>query len=151
MGDERIPEDPAHHGGVLGRPLLGRREPVETGRQDRVDRPRDLDVLDRPGQLPVAVPEPQDATVDEHPHELLGEERIPVGERDHPVAELGRQAAGEQGVDQLGALPGLERLEHDRGGIGNAAAPRQARLDELVAGQAEQDDRPVAPSAPCTR
>jgi hypothetical protein len=146
VGDEGIPEDPPDHGSVLRGPFLGRGQAVEARRQDGVDGARDLDLLHRPGQFPAAIAEAKHAAVHEHPDELLREERVAIGERHHPLAQLGRQAAGEEGVDELGAFCRVERLEHDRRGIGHAATPGRAKLEELVAGEAEQDDRPVGPA-----
>ena len=74
--EERIPEDAPDHAGVLGGPLLGGRKAVQPGREDGLDRRRDLDLLHRPCQLPGLVHEAHDAAVHEHAHQLLGEERV---------------------------------------------------------------------------
>ena len=99
VGDQRVPEDPADDGGVLGRALLRRWQRVEAGRQHRLDRARDLDILEAAGELPLAVGEADDAPVDEHPHELLGEQRIAAGQRDDPIAHLVREVPVKQPVE----------------------------------------------------
>ena len=126
--------------------LLVGRQPVEPRGEDGLDGRWDLDLLDRPRQLPGAIGQSQDAPVDEHPDELLGEERVAIGEADDALAQRGRQAAGEQAIDQRRVSSALERLEDDRRRVGDAAAPRRAPVEELVAREAEDGDRALAPA-----
>ena len=58
MGDQSIPEDAPDDSGVLGHALLIARQGVEACRQHGLDRAWDLDLVDRYGQLPVAICEP---------------------------------------------------------------------------------------------
>ena len=104
MGDQDVPEDPADDGRVLGQALLVGWQAVEPGGEDGLDRRGHLDLLDRPGQLPGAVCQTQDAAVDEHPDELLGEERVALGQPDDAFPEFRRQAARKQPVDQRARL-----------------------------------------------
>jgi hypothetical protein len=63
---ERLAED----GGVLNQLSFGRRKAVEAGRNQRLERVRDLEWLDRPGgRIDVPVLHEQPA-VEQHPHGL---------------------------------------------------------------------------------
>ena len=110
---------------------LARAEPVEPGLQERLDRRRHHD-------LRLA------AVLAHHREHLLDEERVPVGGLQdslaHVVGDL--RPTGEPRDQQLAVLDG-ERLEQDRRRIELAAAPAGPELEQLGAGDAEQEDRRV--------
>ena len=56
----------------------------------------------------------------------------------------GSRVLAEEAVDQLVRLVGRERLEQDRGGIELSAAPVRHALEQLRAGEAEEQDRSLA-------
>ena len=88
---------------------------------------------------------------------LLGEQRVArraLGDlRDEVRVAVGGAAvaAREQGAHELARLVRRQRLERDRGRVAPAAAPARAAVEQLVAGQADDQDRARAPSGPGTR
>ena len=97
VGEQDVPEDAPDDGRVLRHPLLLAGQPVEASGEDGLHRGGHFDLLDWSRQLPGAVRRPEDAAIDEHPDELLGEERVAVGQADDPFTErrrAGRRQAG---------------------------------------------------------
>ena len=106
--------------------------PVEPRLQQRLDRRRHDD-------LTVA------AVLAHECEHLLDEERVPVGRLQDPPTHVARQlrTARETRDQQFAVLAG-ERLEQDRRCVQLAAAPSRPQLEQLGAGDAEQEDRRVA-------
>ena len=63
-----------------------------------------------------------------------------------PVGSGAVAAVGEQGGDQFAGLVAGKRLERDRRRVAPAAAPSRAAVEELVAGQADDQRRPAHPA-----
>ena len=117
------------------RPIMSRSlrpEPVEPGLQER---------LDRRGHDDLALA----AVLAHHREHLLDEERVAAGGGEDPR----RAVLGDRGppprreMSSLAVLRG-ERLEQDRRRVELAAAPAGPQLEQLRAGDAEQEDRGVA-------
>ena len=86
---ERAPDD----GARLHDRALARVEPVEARRQQRVDRRRHGE--GRGSRRTAEMPDSSRshvALVDEHPHELLDEQRVALGAGEDAVGEVGRDA-----------------------------------------------------------
>ena len=86
--DRPAPEDAPDHGCSLERRLLGRLEQVDAGGENRVDRVRHGEIGRKLVERPAAVGAAQHALVDQHPEQLLDEERVAFGPRHHELAEL---------------------------------------------------------------
>ena len=88
------------------------------------------------------------ALLDDPVDHLLGEQRVAaraLGDlraRASPLAGLGAEQRGDQ---RAGLLAG-ERLERDRGRVGPPAAPAGAAVEQLVAGQADDQHRAARPA-----
>ena len=79
----------------------------------------------------------------EHRHELLGVERIALGDLGHACAQLRRQdAVAIERLEKLGRLPTREWLESHA-----HALPLGSLFEQLLAGDAEDEDRRVAAPA----
>ena len=124
-------EDLPFDGAAADHVPLARAEPVEPGLQERLDRRRHHD-------LRLA------AVLAHHREHLLDEERVPVGGLQdslaHVVGDL--RSTGEPRHQHLTVRDG-ERLEQDRRRIELAAAPAGPELEQLGAGDAQQEDRCV--------
>ena len=84
------------------------------------------------------------AALEQHPSRLLDEERIALGLLEQRLALGGRELpVGEQGVQELLALGGAERLERERGGSQAAAAPAGPDVEQLGPGEADDQQRHV--------
>ena len=127
------PEDPADQRCALENALLARLQPVDAGRDHRLDAVRDA-------VEPFVVPE--------HPHDLLEEERVALGPVEQERA-LCRRHLGplEQGVREQLALGGVERRELDRARAPNAAAPGRTRVEEVGPRDGDDQHRDVAERA----
>ena len=130
--------------GRQDRPLVGRKT-LETGGEKRVDRRRYWKLREIRGGDPAAALAREQPLVDEHRHELLGEERVALGRAGDPRLGGGRERrAVEQVRDQLAALRLAERLQVDRRGVELAAPPARARVEQLWPGDADEQDRGIA-------
>ena len=130
VGDRALPEDPADHGGALEQPLLVPPQPVDAGRDHRLER--------------VGDPLRRGPALEQHPGRLLDEERVALGLLEQRLPLRGRElAVGEQRVEQLLALLGRERLELGRSGAEAAAAPARPDVEQLGTGEAEDHQRRV--------
>ena len=123
---ERAPDD----GGLLDDASLERLQRVEPGRQDG---------LNGVGQLGLA----HAALLGDPARHLLGEQRVAARaldqRRKHGLARR------QQRRDQLLGLPGAQRVEHQLRGRAAAAAPARAPVEQLVARQADQQQRRAHP------
>ena len=93
------------------------------------------------GGLPGAIGRSrQEAVVDEHAEQLLDEQRVALGGGADPGLDRGRQSAATgQGRDQPAGGSGAQRLEeHGRREL--AVSPARARIEQLRAGRAEEQD-----------
>ena len=86
--DWPAPEDAPDDGCSLECRFLGWLEQVDAGSENRVDGVRHSEVRRELVQRPAAIGAAQRAMVDQHPEQLLDEERIAFGPRDHQLAEL---------------------------------------------------------------
>ena len=83
---------------------------------------------------------------------LLGEQRVAAGAlgdlRDEVRVAVGGAAVavGSSALDQLARLVRRQRLERDRRRVAAAAAPARAALEQLVARQADDQDRAANPA-----
>ena len=134
--DRPRPERPAGDSGTPQHRALGGGQAIDAGRDHRLHRVRD------PRELAVRL--------EEHAHGLLDEEWIALGCREQCltllVRELGRLAFDER-VDEARAVGCGERLELDRRRAHVAAAPRRPLVEQVVAGEAENQERDVLDAA----
>ena len=136
--DRPDPEDLADHRGVVQQRLLDRRQRVEPGRDQRMDRLRDRDVLcERRG--PVTE---RDVRVEQHPHELLGVQRVASRLRDDGRPR-GRRQLGplQQRREQRAGVLLCQRRQGDRHRVPLAAAPAGTPVEQLGAGRADDQQR----------
>ena len=132
-GERTLPERPADDRCLLQELPLARFERVQPRREQRLDRAGQLGRLDGP-------------LLGQHPRHLLGEEWVAAGARgDHVGRPLCVRAAGQQRGDELARLVGAERVQEDRRRSAASTAPRRPVLKELVAREAEQEERPAHP------
>ena len=128
--DGALPEDPADHRGALQQPLLVPRQPVDAGRDHRLQR--------------VGDPLRRGAALEQHPRRLLDEERVALRLLEQRLPLRRRElAVGEQRVEQLLALGRRERLELGRRGAEAAAAPARPDVEQLRPREAEDHQRRV--------
>src|SRR6185503_12790005 len=113
---------------------LARLERVEPGREERLDRGRDVDLRELLGEPPHPLFERQELLVHEHPEELLREEWVPLGRRDDAIQDdrIERPPA-EQALDHALRVLGVEWLEHDARRA-RARAPLRRLLEQLGPG-----------------
>lgn len=124
------PEDAPDHGRGLQRFLLSRLEQVDPRRENRLHRVGDSEVVRELADRPPAVLALQHPAVDERREQLLDEERVSLRALDHHRAQLLRQAARQQLVQERLGVRGRERLELDEPGSASRA-PAGAPVKEL--------------------
>ena len=121
-----LPEDAADDRSALERDLLAPRQPIDAGRDDRLEG--------------VGDPLPGAPALEQHPRRLLHEERVALGLLQQRTAVVERElAVGEQRIDELLAVGLAERLQLDRGRAQAAAAPAGPEVEQL--GPREADDQ----------
>ena len=97
LGEARFRERLPEHRAVLDESTLLRRQAVEPGGDQGLQRLRDLERLDGTrGLVHVSFPHKQ-PTVEQHPYRLHGVERDPLGAREDALAQLFGQAGDEPG------------------------------------------------------
>ena len=118
-GDEQpFGERPADDGGGLRGPAGRPGQPIETDRDQALDRVGDRDLLRVPGHPPAVVRALDEAAVDQRARHLLEEEGVALRLAEDPVAVLvGHPRDREEGLDQLVALLRRERLEVEHGRV----------------------------------
>ncbi len=133
--DRALPEGLADDRGRLQDPTFGPRERVEAGGEHRVDRLRQ--------RLGVG-----GALLDDPVDHLLGEQGVAARSRGDLLGELlaGSGGVPEQRGDQRLRLLARQRLERHRGCVQAPAAPAGTAVEELVAGHADDQDRPPRPA-----
>src|SRR5437660_6303049 len=129
VDDRTRPEDAADHGRALQHRPLHRRQAVDARGDQRLERVRDA--------LTAAI------LLDERADRLLDEERIALALREYARDVDDHLALGEERHHELHALLRGQRLELDRGRAEAAAAPRRPYVQELAAGEAEEEERRV--------
>ena len=128
-----------HRGPFQHRPL-GLVQPVEAGREQRLDAGRDPQVVQVGGD-PVAVQAAQPALLDQGGQQLLQEQRVALGRPgDPPGGRLGQGHRPGQGGQQPGRLGVAERLQQQGGGVQLAPGPAGPVLQELRPGHGHQQD-----------
>ena len=96
-----------------------------------------------PPPAPVADDPP---LVDELPDDLLEEERVPVGTREHRLPGLvGQLLDGEEHLDECGRVVVRQGLEEDRAEVAFASAPSGAALREIGPRRAHEEQRACHP------
>ena len=114
LGQRAEPERAADHRRVLQQQLLIRGQRVEAGGDDRLHRLRQRQV--GAGQLRPRALAAQQPAVEQHPHVLLGEQRVAAGPRQQRRAQLRRQLCSVQQVgDHVGRLLIRQRLQLEHG------------------------------------
>src|SRR5919106_764187 len=140
MLERPLPEDTASHGGALERCLARRRQVVDAGGDERLQRVGDAT------RATVA-----HSALDQHPDRLLDEERIPLGALEQLCRKSRRQLTGrtckldDELVDQQLALLGGQRLELDRGRPDTASAPPRSCVEQLRSRETEYEERRADP------
>ena len=130
---------PEHRGVLDDAPLL-RREAVEAGGDERVQRLGHLERLDRAGRaVDVAVAREQ-AAVEEHPHRLDRVERHALRALEDPRAQVVGEP-GHEAVEQLLHRGAAQRLERERRRVAAAGAEARAALGELGPREREHEER----------
>ena len=128
------PERPADDRPALDHGALRRLEPVQAGGDQCVDRRRDRDPRQVAADAPAAVLRLQHAVVDEHPEDLLDEQRVALADGGDPGARLARQlGVADEAADQGVALGRVERAERDQGRVVLGGQPGGADLEQLGA------------------
>ena len=114
--------------GCRNEPLLPGRQRVEAGRDQRLDRFRDADVEAVVACGAPSIVRPDEASLlDQHPDELFAEQRIALGTRDDPGAQLlGHVIDVEQAPDQRPRLVLVEWLQHDHASSSGGRSPTPA-------------------------
>lgn len=133
--DRARPEDLAHHRGSLEQALLLRRQAVQPGGDEALERLRQRQRRSR-------------AALSVEPGELLSVERVAAGALEQEQLHVGAEhRALEQVRHQARRLLVGQRLERQRGGVEPAAAPAGAPGEELRPGGADDQQgharRPV--------
>src|SRR5207244_2538840 len=98
------------HGAVLEHASLVRREPVEAGGDERMERLRHVELLDGSRRTVNGALLRQQAAVEQHAHGLDGVERHALGTGEDLASKRARQSGYETGEQLLHRLFG-ERLE----------------------------------------
>ena len=128
VGDGALPEDPPDHRGTLQEPLLVAGQSIDARGDDRLQRVGDA----------------LRSALEQHPRGLLDEEwvalgllqqRAPLGQRELMICE--------QGVEELLALLGRERLQLDGGGAQATPAPARTDVEQLRASETDDQQRCV--------
>ena len=129
--DRARPEHLADDRGILEQLLLARREAVEAGGDDALERLRQRQLLRRA---------PLEVELDE----LLGVERIPARALEQSLLRVRREhRAVEQLADQLGRLLVREGRERECRRVQLAAAPAGAALEELGPRGRDDEERNI--------
>ena len=132
-GHRSLPEGAPDHRRLLNELALVRLEGVEARGEQRLDGARQLRRLDR-------------ALLGEHARHLLGEERVAAGAGGHSLRRLlGLRVARQEAGHELARLVGAQRVEEDRRRAAAPAAPRGPVLEQLVAGEAQEQQRAADP------
>ena len=125
-------EDLPDHGAPFDHRSLRRSEAIETRRQQRRDRRRDLQVRKRLRGDPPSALVADGALVDQHLQHLLQVQRIAVGRDGHAIDDLGVQVGdAEQVLHHPGALFRRQRFEGQRAEAPVVPAPLGMLLDQL--------------------
>jgi hypothetical protein len=141
MNDRRGPEHPPRDGSGLECRLLGRRQPVDSRREHRVNGVRHREVHLARAEHPLSITPLEDTGVDELSHELLEKERIPLGSRDQEAAELVGEDRGNHLVEHPRRLTRGKRVESHDGRVPPASSPTRPMVLELGPRRRQQHDR----------
>jgi hypothetical protein len=123
------------------RPLV-RTEPLEAGREQRVDPGWYLDRCDVADGLPPVVPLLEDAVVDQHRDHLLDEQGIALGRLGDPIPEIERRLdLAQQERDQSIACGLVQGIQLHEPAPGNLRPPLRTPLEEIGTGDAQEEER----------
>ena len=126
------------------RPLVSA-QPVESRREERMDRRRNRDPREIARRHPRAVAAREQPVVDQHREHLLDEERISLRGAHDPVADgLVELRAAEEVRHELGGLAVAQSLEEHGRRVELAAAPARALVEELRTCEADEQNRRFA-------
>ena len=128
------------HGAVLDEPALIGRQAVEAGGDQRMQRLRHLERLDRAGRLVDLSLLCEQAAVEEHAHRLDRVQRHALRSLQDATPELVRQSGNESG-EQLFHRLRRQWLEVERGEVALASAPGGSLVGELRPGEHEHEHR----------
>ena len=149
LGSELAERAAVEQRALDGRPheerALALGQALEPRGEQRVDRLRDAQVAEVAGDDPAAVVPHEALVVDEHREQLLGEQRVAVGEPGDP--RLHRAGSGpppSRFAISRRESSSLQRLERRRRRVALAAAPVGMDVEQLGSRHAEQEDRSVA-------
>ncbi len=119
---------------------LHRRELVQAGREQGVDRRWDVHAGHGARRHPATVPVAQGAAVDEHGQELLHEQRVALGRRDDRGPRVGRESGTPEQVvdDRLRVRLGQRR--QDGPGLVFTFGPVGSLVEQLVARRAQDQE-----------
>ena len=113
--DRCLLENEADHGGGLDHRAFLRREQVEPGGEERLDRAGDGEIRQVAGGHPAAVFLSQEPVVDHHRKNLLDEQRVPFSRCDDSAPNFdGERRVAEKVCDDEFAFLVGERLELDQ-------------------------------------
>ena len=130
----------------MSRSPLVRCQQVEPRQDDGLDVVRNLDLVDPfASPPPLALPD-QPAVIDQVADDLLGEERIPTGAfEDQPTHTVGQRVDTGKERDQARALCAAQWVERQRAEAPTPSAPVRARVEQLGARRAEEEEPAVEP------
>src|SRR5579859_6920285 len=136
---ERLPE----YRSILEQPALRRRETIQAGGDQRMQRLWHLERLDCADRPVDGTLLDERAAVEQHPDRLDGVERDAFGAGEYLLAQRLRQARNEAGQQLLHRLL-RERLEIERREVAVARAPGRPALEQLGPSERDHAQRRVA-------
>jgi len=142
LGHRVALEGLADHRGPLQQVPVAAVQPVETGRDQRLDGRGHGSGGQVAGHLPATGLAAQPALLDQGGQQLLDEQRVPAGGPGDPLPGRGGQGPGAgQSVQQRPRVVRPQRLQQHADGVGPAAGPGRALLQQLGPGDGDEQDR----------
>ena len=125
----------------FGELALDTRQAIEPRGEQRRDRRRDMDRAEVARRSPAVAGPDELAILHEHRDDVLDEQRIAFGDRLDPGQQRLVHLAPEQGAGQGPRVLDAETLQQDRLRIELATAPGRADIQEVRAGDGDDQDR----------